>query len=414
MLMNSVLVVDDEPDVLEITSHFLRGKGFAVARAASGLEALRLAADNAFEAVLLDISMPGMDGIATLKELKVRYPATEVIMITAHDEVTTAITCMQEGAYGYLVKPLDFNQLYLEVSRALERRRMALALDDFHKNLELKVEERTAEVRGLHEKLRENFLDSIRVLMSLLEVYEPYLGSHLKRVGALAVEMGRALNLPEKDRADLEIAALLHDIGRVALPDEHVATGFNKLPEEHISYVKQHTVIAQHILSPSGELENAGKIIRSMHEHLDGTGFPDELRDDDIPYLSRVLGVINAYDELVHRRRFTHEHINSHEEGETFAMRHLYSVAGRHFERRIIEALEKVVEEVQIRERNEVRLTVRELKPGMQLARDIYTHERLLLLGKGSKLSQLHIKRIEAFLRMKMVNNEFFSVRVGA
>ncbi len=411
MPLNSLLVVDDEPDVLEITSHFLRGKGFAVVRAASGLEALRQAAASSFEVVLLDISMPGMDGIATLKELKVRYPATEVIMITAHDEVTTAITCMQEGAYGYLVKPLDFNQLHLEVNRALERRRMALALDDFHKNLELKVEERTVEVRRLNEKLRENFLASIRVLMSLLEVYEPYMGSHLKRVGALAVEMGRALNLPEKDRADLEIAALLHDIGRVALPDEHVAVGFNKLPDEHISYVKQHTVIAQHILSPSAELENVGKIIRSIHEHLDGSGFPDELRDEEIPYLSRVLGVINAYDELVHRRRFTHEHINNNEEGDVFALRHLYSVAGRHFERRIIEALEKVLEEVRSRERNEARLTVRELKPGMQLARDIYTHERLLLLGKGNKLTLPHIKRIEAFLLMKMVNNEFFAVR---
>ncbi len=411
MPMNTILVVDDEPDVLEITSHFLRGKGFAVARAASGLEALRQAAESAFEVVLLDISMPGMDGIATLNELKARYPATEVIMITANDEMPTAITCMQEGAYGYLVKPLDFNQLHLEVNRALERRRMALALADFHKNMELKVAERTVEVRRLNEKLRENFLASIRVLMSLLEVYEPYMGSHLKRVGALAVEMGRALNLPEKDRTDLEIAALLHDIGRVALPDDQADSGFNKLPAEHISYVKQHTIIAQHILSPSSELENVGKIIRSLHEHLDGSGFPDELRDDEIPHLSRVLGVINAYDELVHRRRFTHEHINSHEEGDVFALRHLYSVAGRHFERRIVEALEQVLEGVKSRERNETRLTVRELKPGMQLARDIYTHERLLLLGQGNSITQPHIKRIEAFLRMKMVNNEFFIAR---
>ncbi|MBI5637619.1 MAG: response regulator [Nitrospinae bacterium] len=413
MPINSVLVVDDEPDVLEITAHFLHGKGFDVARATNGADALRLAAGNVPDVVLLDISMPGMDGIAVLKELRVKHPSTEAIMITAHNEVATAITCMQEGAYGYLVKPLDFNQLHLEVSRALEHRRMALALDDFHKNLELKVEERAGEVRRLNEKLRENFLASVRVLMSLLEVYEPYMGSHLKRVGALAVEMGRALNLPEREREDLEIAALLHDIGRVALPDEHVHAGFNELPAEHISYVKQHTVIAQHILSPSGELENAGKIIRSMHEHLDGSGFPDELRDDDIPRLSRILGVINAYDELVHRRRFTHEHIGSHEEGDVFALRHLYSVAGRHFERRIIEALEKVLEDVRIRERNEVRLTVRELKPGMQLARDIYTHERLLLLGKGSTLTSLHIKRIEAFCRMKMVNNEFFTVHGG-
>lgn len=148
MPMNSVLVVDDEPDVLEITAHFLAGKGFAVTRAANGAEALRQAAASVPEVVLLDISMPGMDGIAVLGELKKKYPATEVIMITANAEVDTAITCMKSGAYGYLMKPIDFNHLLLDVNRAFERRRMALALDEFHKNLELKVEE----LRNLNEQ----------------------------------------------------------------------------------------------------------------------------------------------------------------------------------------------------------------------------------------------------------------------
>ena len=148
MPMNSVLVVDDEPDVLEITAHFLAGKGFAVTRAANGAEALRQAAISIPEVVLLDISMPEMDGITVLGELKMKYPATEVIMITANAGVDTAITCMKNGAYGYLMKPIDFNHLLLDVNRALERRRMALELDEFHKSLELKVEE----LRNLNEQ----------------------------------------------------------------------------------------------------------------------------------------------------------------------------------------------------------------------------------------------------------------------
>lgn len=139
--MKSVLVVDDEPDVLEITAHFLLGKGFDVARATNGAEALQRAAASIPDVVLLDISMPGMDGITVLGELKRSYPATEIIMITAHAELDTAITCMKRGAYGYLMKPLDFNHLYMDVSRALERRQMTLELDEFHKNLALKVEE---------------------------------------------------------------------------------------------------------------------------------------------------------------------------------------------------------------------------------------------------------------------------------
>ena len=141
MPMNNVLVVIADPEVLEIAADFLRYKDFTVARAASGLEALQQAVKNTFEVILLDISISEMGGIDALKELKMKYPTTEVIMVTHRDKVPSAITCIEKGAYGYLVKPLDFNQLHLEVNRALERRRMALALDEYHKNLELKVEE---------------------------------------------------------------------------------------------------------------------------------------------------------------------------------------------------------------------------------------------------------------------------------
>lgn len=141
MPTNNILMVLAEPDVLDISAIFLQDKGFTVSRAASGVEALRQVADNTFEVILLDISIPGMGGVDALKEMKVKYPTTEIITITHYDEVPTAINCLQEGAYGYLVKPLDFNQLHLAVNRALERRRMVLALEDYHKTLELKVEE---------------------------------------------------------------------------------------------------------------------------------------------------------------------------------------------------------------------------------------------------------------------------------
>lgn len=142
MPRNNILLVIAEPELLKIAASFLQDKGFTVTRAASGVEALQQAVDNTFEIILLDISTPGMGGVDALKELKVKYPTTEVITITHHDEEQlTAINYLQEGVYGYLVKPLDFNQLHLAVNRALERRRMALELEEYHKNLELKVEE---------------------------------------------------------------------------------------------------------------------------------------------------------------------------------------------------------------------------------------------------------------------------------
>lgn len=410
MPINKVMVVDDEPDVQQVASHFLRSKGFMVTTASDGVEALSSAQADPPELVLLDISMPRMNGIACLKDLKKALPETEVIMATASDDIATAVVCMQNGAYGYLVKPFDFNVLYQQAVKALEHRDMALKLKDFQNNLERKVEERTQEVLDLNKKLRKNHVTSIKILLSLLEVYDPHLGSHLKRVGALALEMARAMKLKKEDGRTLEIAALLHDIGRVALPDGQANSNFRDLPDDHVSNVKTHTVIAQSILSPSEEFDSVARVIRSLHEHLDGSGFPDGLRDEQIPYLSRVLGVVNAFDELTHRRRFTHEPLGSRQERDAFAFRHLYSVAGRHFQRDIIEALEKVVEDIHRRERNELRLPLKDLQPGMMLAGDIYTREGLLLLGRGNKLNIPHIRRIETFCQMGMVKDEFLIV----
>lgn len=410
MPINKLLVVDDEPDVLQVAVHFLRSKGFAVSTASDGVEAISAAQADPPELVLLDISMPKMNGIDCLKDLKKLLPETEVIMATASDDIATAVLCMQNGAYGYMVKPFDFNALYQQAVKALEHRTMAIKLREFQTNLEKMVDDRTHEVLQLNKKLRKNFVTSIKILLSLLEVYDPFIGSHLKRVGALALEMGHALKLKKEDRQELEIAALLHDIGRVALPDEQANSNFRDLQHDQVSSVKQHTIIAQSILSPSEEFENVGRVIRSMHEHLDGSGFPDGLRDDQIPHLARVLGVINAFDELTHRRRFTHEPLGSREERDAFSFRHLYSVAGRHFQRDIIETLERVVEDVRRRERNELRLAVKDLQPGMMLAGDIYTREGLLLLGRGNRLNHPHIRRIETFCRMGMVKDEFFVV----
>ncbi len=408
MPINKILVVDDEADVQQIAAHFLRSKWLAVSTASDGVEALSMAQADPPDLVLLDIFMPGKDGITCLKELKQLFPETEVIMATASHDIGTAVTCLQNGAYGYIVKPFDFDLLYQQVSKALEHRAMQLKINEFHDNLEKMVNERTQEVQELNKKLRANFLVSIKILLSLLEVYDPYLGSHLKRVGALALEMGRTMKLKKEEREELEIAALLHDIGRVALPDEQADTKFHDLPGEQVSQVKQHTIIAQSILSPNEQFENVGRVIRSLHEHLDGTGFPDNLRDEHIPYHSRILGVINAFDELTHRRRFTNEQIGKREEREAFAFRHLYSMAGRHYQRDIIEALEMVVQDIRRRVRNELRLAVKDLQPGMMLAADIYTRDGLLLLGSGNKLNAPHIKRIETFCHMGMVKDEFF------
>jgi len=307
MPIYSVLVVDDEPKVTEMVGHFLKMKGFTVLKAANGVEVLEQAEKNRPELVLMDIRMPKMDGMECLKQMKTRFPETEVIMVTATGEIETAISCMQLGAFGFLMKPVDFPLLYAEANKALEHQSLVRKLNDYQKNLELKVEERTGEISALNQRLKGSFLTSIKMLISLLEAYDPFVAGHLRRVAALSRQLCMALNMPQKDVVPVEMAALLHDIGTVALPRKLRVVKFSELTKDEIALVRQHTVIAQNIMSSFDELETSGLIVRSHLERIDGTGFPDGLMDEKIPFGAKVVGVANAYDELTSRRRFSGE-----------------------------------------------------------------------------------------------------------
>lgn len=407
MPISSILVVDDEPQITETLSRFLKMKGFTVYRAGNGAEALEIAAKNIPDVVLSDIRMPGMDGIECLKHMKERYPETEVIMATAIGDLETGISCLQAGAFGYLMKPLDLQAVYAEVNRALEHRSLVLKVNDYQKNLEQKVDERTKEIQLLNTKLKDNFLKSVRMLIGLIETYDPFIGGHLRRVAALVRETGKRLKLSPKDMLDLEMAALLHDIGTVSLPKKLKETPFAGLTAEEVSFVKQHTVFAQNILSPMGELANVGAIIRSHLEHLDGSGFPDGLLDEKIPLCSRILGVVNAFDELVSRRRFTMENLASDEAREEFAFKHLYSLASKHFQRNIIKNVQEAAESMNLKVGRLIKVPLNKLKPGMVVAKDIHTNEGTLLLAKGFTLDQGLIKQLSTFCEMDLVPDDF-------
>jgi putative two-component system response regulator len=405
--MNKILVVDDETRNTELVGRFLRMKGFSVTTANDGAKALETLDKLVPEVVLLDIRMPGMSGIECLRELKKRFPSMEVVMATAVGEVETAVECMQAGAFGYLNKPLDLQSVYTEVNRALEHRDLVLKVKDYQANLEQKVEERTKEIQLLNGRLKDNFLNSIRMLISLIERYDPFLGGHLRRVAQLAGETAKMLNLPRKDILDLEMAALLHDLGTVSIPKNLMETPFGNLTAGEIKFIKQHPVFAQNILSPMSELDNAGLIIRSHLERLDGTGFPDGQVDEKIPYGSKILGAVNAYDEIVYRRRFTAEKLDTDETREEFAFKHLFGLSGKFYSRIITEALRDAVQRSNMRTRRMVKAVLADLKPGMVVAQNIYTKGGTLLLARGVPIEKGVIRQITNFRELDLIADDF-------
>ncbi len=414
MAYDTVLVVDDEHKEAELIVSFLQSKRFTVHAAFDGAEAVVTAKAQKPDVVLLDIGLPKKKGTEALLEIKEALPDTQVIMVTAIGDIGVAMFCVQNGAYGYLTKPIDLDSLLLEVKKAMRNRELEKSVSAYQNNLEDMVNLRTEKIEELNNKLRRNFVVSIKILVGLLEMHDPYLGGHLKRVALLAGETGRRLKLANHEVMDIELAGLLHDIGTFAVPKRLLETSFESLSKEEMAMVRQHPVFAQNIIAPSDELAHIGGILRSHLEMLDGTGFPDGLKGGQIPLGARILGVVNAYDEMVTRRRFSKETFDSRMAKEDYAFKNLYKRAEKCFQRDIIEALEAVVEEFRKKAQAVTTVDLRHLTPGMTLAADLKTEDGLILMALGHPLGTEEIEQCKVLHKLGLVKAEVQVIRPQA
>jgi len=392
--MTSVLIVDDEVITCQKLQNILLKKGFITYTAHNGAEALDLLAKKSVELALLDIRMPVMDGLTALKKIKEDFPSTEVIMITAVSDIEVALECMKSGAYGYLTKPVDIENLFLEMDKALERRQLHLANLDFQKNLILKVNEKTEEVQRLYGLLETNFSKMIFLFVDIIGIYDLFLSGHARRVAVLAERTGKKLGLNKQRLQDLEIAGLLHDFGVIGLPEKVRNAPRNELDDKEIEILESQTLLAEKLFSPIERLRRAGRIIRSHLERFDGGGFPDGLAGAEIPLESRILCVANAYDELKHRRRFLSNSPVEIKPDENLALTSLKEHSGKKFDRNVVEKFFNMIEDIKLERKNARAVSLAELKEGMTLAASLHASNGKLLLSEGNGLSAVQISKI--------------------
>lgn len=410
MARQKVLIVDDEPQAVHALGQILTNSGFAVYSAGNGQEAVEKAGHLTHDIALLDIRMPVMGGLDCLKQLKGLANDMEVLMATAVDDLEIAVQCMQAGAFGYITKPIDREVLLMNMQRALEHRTLTKELKEYQVHLEDLVEHRTKENTLLLKKLKGSFISSMEIMLGILEYYDPFFGGHSRRVGYLVGQVAKELSLSQQESTTGQMAGLLHDVGIVALPKRLRDTPFGKLTPDEIDLVKQQTVFAEELLNPSEELSKLRPFVRSHHERLDGSGFPDGLRGSDIPALSRIIAVVNAYDEIVYRRRFTSQKFDTPSEAHNFAFKHLKMHSGAYFQPQYVDALEIAVKKNMINAKSIKRMNVIDLRKGMILADDIYDNDGLLVLAKGQALSPLQIKRLDTYYNMEVISQPFLVV----
>lgn len=284
------LIVDDDELVVELLRHKLSVSGYTCMVAYNGKDALDLMNRQEFEIVLLDIRMPGESGLEILQVIKLHFPNTAVIMITAQRDIETAISAMQFGAYDYLTKPIDLTFLDLSIKRALDRRRLLLENLKYQLELEDRVEKQT-------HQIRQSFLNSITSLAFALEARDKYTIGHSQRVTLIATAVAAELGMSEKEIDRIWMAGLLHDIGKIGIK-ETILNKNGPLTDEEYEHIKKHCELGERILRPIINDEETLSIVRHHHERYDGNGYPDGLCGKQINCGARILHVAEAYDSL--------------------------------------------------------------------------------------------------------------------
>lgn len=291
-----ILVVDDLSSLRTMVCCKLTVEGYGCTAVADGSCALARLCEAQFDLVLLDIKIPGKSGMDVLIEITERYPDTPVIMLTTIADIVTAVELMKMGAYDYIIKPVNLDELIVKVDRALDRRRLLLENRNYQLHLEERVKEPT-------KKIRESLLNAITSLAFALEAKDEYTSGHSQRVAITAAAIARELGMTSSQVEKIRFAALVHDIGKIGIR-ESVLNKKDELTDEEYLHMETHSVIGQRILAPVIEDEEILEIVKHHHERYDGQGYPDKLSEQQIPQGARILAVADTYDAMTSDRPY--------------------------------------------------------------------------------------------------------------
>ena len=282
---------------LKMAERLLRGNYF-VSCVLSGEEALEFLKTNRPDMILLDLHMPGMDGFEVLQRMNQSESLKNipVIFLTADDDQKAEIKGFEEGAVDFIKKPFGAEIMLKRVQRMLELARLRHNLETEVRRQTKKAEERRAKVEKMSE-------ETVLCLAKTIDAKDKYTNGHSERVAQYSREIAKRAGLSENEQKDIYMMGLLHDIGKIGVPDT-VINKPGRLTDEEFALIKKHPVIGSEILKNITEMPGIEQGARWHHERYDGGGYPDGIRGEDIPVYARIIGVADAYDAMTSKRSY--------------------------------------------------------------------------------------------------------------
>ena len=320
------LIVDDDAQVRHVLARVIATQGLSTIEACSGVDALSaLEREGEVPVCISDIYMPEMDGVTFLREAVKRYPDMAVIMLTGVAEVSTAVECLKLGALDYISKPVMLEEVRARVDKALEKRQLILQNRFYQHTLE-------GRVRDLDQRNRTSLINGVQMLVHALEAKDAYTSGHSSRVSRYATRAAVRLGFTDDALEHIRLGGELHDIGKIGTRED-VLNKPGPLDPAEFEHVKLHTTLGEKILAPFlTESPIVLRIARSHHERLDGSGFPDALKGDQIPLEARIISVVDAFDAMTTNRAYRRPRPADE------ALQELRRCAGVHFDPAVVEA----------------------------------------------------------------------------
>ena len=378
-----VLIIDDEPNILSILYSLLCDQ-YECKTATSAAEALEYLKQDSYELVLSDIMMPGMSGLELLEEISRLGGDTVVVLISGNLSIQSAIEAMRRGAFDYVTKPFNLSDVEIAVQRALRHHMLLKANRQYEQHLEDLVNIRTNELSRANvslnqtlEKLYINYRATLHALAAALEARDVETRGHSERVVAYCIRLGKQLKLPGHEMISLEHGALLHDIGKIGVPDSvllkrgPLTLGEWELMRRHVEYGAQ-------IIRGIEFLEGACKVVEQHHERFDGSGYPNGIEGELISLNARIFAVVDAVDAITSDRPYR--------AARPFeaSLEELKKCAGTHFDPMIVKAFLSVATE----EWMEIRLMATEPALRFQSPQPVRETECSQLIVDGENITR--------------------------
>ncbi|MBU1172656.1 MAG: response regulator [Proteobacteria bacterium] len=445
-----ILFVDDEEAILKSLARLFRRHGYTILTASGGEEALTLIGEQEkkISVIISDQKMPKMNGAAFLEKAKQICPDAIRFLLTGYSEMGAIVDAVNRGEiHRYLTKPWNDDELIMQVKTALDHydlieenkklmlltRKQNKQLFEFGRTMEKKIEERSLEIveqnkklEFLNKELELGLLNTIRAFGALTEMVNPYMKGHGKRVSSLAVELARKYGLPEEEVTQIEIAAILHDIGTIGFANELIEKyNDNRCSKEEMDLYRSHPVEGQSILSFINRLDEVGLLIRHHHEQYDGKGYPDGLIETEIPLGARFIAISDVYDRIIKGsnkkktsylekylsgRNISREHFSEDELLQQAALFHFKQNSFTKYDPDIVKLFMDVLKDRGVNFAQEKQVAFEVLEPGMVITRAIYTPKGRFILPQNTELTEDLLKKLNIILENNEIPDAFFII----